>query len=280
MVVDERHRAGSTQMDSVDAHRAAPGYTDATVEAPTKPRISVVIPALNEARNLPHVFARLPKDIYEVILVDGFSTDDTIAVATSLFPSIRVVKQTRRGKGNALCCGFAAARGDIIVMLDADGSSDGQEIPLFVEALLRGADFAKGSRFTRGGGSADITRLRRWGNWALNRLVNLLYGAHYTDLCYGYNAFWARCLPYMHVDCDGFEVETLINIRIIKAGLHVAEVPSFEGCRIYGTTNLRTFRDGWRVLCTIMREYGGTPTTAVAESAEGIEGIVEETSIA
>src|ERR1700742_1710924 len=111
------------------------------------PRVSVVIPAMNEARNLPHVFERMPRSIYEVILVDGNSTDDTVAVAQREWPGIRVVTQTRRGKGNALACGFAAATGDIIAMIDADGSTDPAEIPQFVDALTGGADFAKGPRF-------------------------------------------------------------------------------------------------------------------------------------
>jgi len=220
----------------------------------TTRRVSVVIPALNEAANLPHVFARLPRDVHEVVLVDGHSTDDTVAVARALYPDVRVVEQTRRGKGNALRSGFAACTGDIIVMLDADGSADGGEIQAFVDALLKGADFAKGSRFARGGGSADLTVLRRLGNLGLNGIVNLLYGTRYTDLCYGYNAFWAHCLPHMDVDCDGFEVETLINIRIAKAGLRVQEVPSFESRRIHGTSNLNAWRDGWRVLGTIVAE--------------------------
>ena len=221
---------------------------------PAVPRVSVVIPALNEARNLPYVFASLPRDIYEVILVDGHSTDDTVAVARSLYPAVRIVRQTRSGKGNALACGFAACHGDIIVMVDADGSADGAEIARFVAALQRGADFAKGSRFLRDGGSADLTLLRCLGNWGLNLVVNILYGTRYTDLCYGYNAFWAYCLPYIHVDCDGFEVETLINIRIAKAGLHVTEVPSFESPRLHGVSNLSPWRDGWRILKTIFTE--------------------------
>ena len=218
------------------------------------PRVTVVIPAMNEAKNLPHVFADLPDDIHEIVLVDGNSTDDTVEVARRLYPNVRIVGQTGRGKGNALAAGFAAATGDVIVMLDADGSAKGSEIPRFVAALQNGADFAKGSRFMKGGGSSDITRLRRLGNWFLSALVNVLYGTRYSDLCYGYNAFWAHCLPHMNVDCDGFEVETLINIRVAKAGLRIAEVPSFEEDRIHGESNLRTFRDGFRVLRTIFRE--------------------------
>ena len=146
---------------------------------PSRPfaRVSAIIPTMNEAANLPHVFSRLPfEELFEVIIVDGHSSDDTVEVARELMPSVRVVLQDGKGKGNALACGFAAARGDIIVMLDADGSTDPAEIPAFLDALFAGADFAKGSRFMAGGDSADITPLRRAGNRFLNGIVNILYG--------------------------------------------------------------------------------------------------------
>jgi glycosyltransferase involved in cell wall biosynthesis len=231
------------------------------------PRVSVVVPALNEARNLAYVFAQMPKDIHELILVDGHSVDDTVRVARELRPDVRVVMQTRTGKGNALACGFAAATGDIIAMVDADGSADPREIPQFVRALVDGADFAKGTRFAAGGGSHDITRLRSLGNRALSNLVNVCYGTRYTDLCYGFNVFWRRITPVLGLDAksftadgngplwgDGFEVETLIIVRVASAGLVVTEVPSFEHARIHGVSNLNAFRDGLRVLRTILYE--------------------------
>jgi Glycosyl transferase family 2 len=234
------------------------------------PSVSVVIPALNEARNLPHVFARLPADVHEVIVVDGHSVDDTMAVARQLRPDVRLVTQTRKGKGNALACGFAAATGDIIAMVDADGSADPGEIPQFVKALLNGAHFAKGTRYATGGGSSDITGLRSLGNRVLTGFFNLCYGTHYSDLCYGFNVFWRRCAPLLGLDAtspsppdghgqlwgDGFEVETLIHIRVAKAGLVVAEVPSYEHPRIHGVSNLKAFGDGRRVLRTIVKERG------------------------
>ena len=227
------------------------------------PRVSVVIPAMNEEKNLPYVLTRLPLGLHEVILVDGRSTDNTVEAARAIRPDIQVLRQSGRGKGNALQDGFEACTGDVIVMLDADGSTDAAEIPRFVMTLCSGADFVKGSRFASGGGSADITRLRRLGNWALSTLVNRLYGTRYSDLCYGYNAFWAYCLPHIDVDCDGFEVETLINVRIAKAGLTVHEVPSYEGHRVHGTSNLNALRDGLRVFRTILSERrlgrGGRP---------------------
>jgi glycosyltransferase involved in cell wall biosynthesis len=222
---------------------------------PAGPRVSVVIPAMNEAENLPYAFSRLPEGLHEVILVDGHSVDDTVAVAETLRPGVRILTQSGKGKGNAMADGFAACTGDIIVALDADGSTDPAEIPRFVSALCNGADFVKGSRFAQGGSSTDITRARSLGNRVLRTIVNALYGTNYTDLCYGYNAFWARCLPYMRVDCEGFEVETLINVRIAKAGLIVHEVPSYENIRLHGSSNLRALPDGSRVLRTIVREW-------------------------
>jgi glycosyltransferase involved in cell wall biosynthesis len=218
------------------------------------PRVSVVIPTLNEALNLPLVLADIPESVDEIVIVDGLSTDGTPDVARAVRPDATIVLQTGRGKGDALRCGFEVASGDILVMLDADGSADPAEIPRFVQALLDGADFAKGSRFCDDGGSSDLTSLRRLGNRVLSGTVNTLFRTSYSDLCYGYNAFWRHCLPAMSVDCTGFEIEALINIRVGRAGLNVREVPSFERDRIYGQSNLRTFRDGGRVLRTILRE--------------------------
>src|SRR2546421_7770855 len=224
------------------------------------PRISVVIPALNEAPNLRHVLPLIPLFVHEIILVDGHSVDDTVAVVQQLRPAIgptiHIVKQTGKGKSNALQAGFAASTGDIIVTLDADGSTDPKEIPFFVEALKRGNDFAKGSRSILGGGSHDFTLLRRLGNYGLRTLVNILFQTGFSDLCYGYNAFWKHCLDHIEIDCDGFEVETLIHLRVHKANLRIIEVPSVEYRRIYGKSNLNAFRDGWRVLKTIVRERG------------------------
>jgi glycosyltransferase involved in cell wall biosynthesis len=235
----------------------------------TSPTVTVVIPTLNEERNLPHVFAKLPV-VDEVVLVDGGSVDRTVEVARELRPDIKVVQQTRKGKGNALACGFEVCTSDIIVMIDADGSTDPAEIPLFVAKLVNGADFVKGSRFSSGGHSHDITKLRKLGNDGLNLVVNVLFGTRFTDLCYGYNAFWRSVVPVLDLPDtklprptdgskiwgDGFEIETMINIRAAVDGMKVGEVGSVEHRRIHGETNLNTFRDGFRVLRTIFSEYG------------------------
>jgi glycosyltransferase involved in cell wall biosynthesis len=253
------------------------------------PRVSVVIPTLNEAKNLEHVLPALPDGLFEVVLVDGASTDGTVETATRLRPDIRVVHQTRSGKGNALACGFAASRGDIIVTLDADGSADPSEITRFVEALVGGADFAKGSRRLAGGGSADITRIRALGNRVLCLIANRLCGSEYTDLCYGYNAFWAeRCLPVLELDWvspppdeddgrlwgDGFEIETLVNVRVAQAGLKVVEVPSYELSRLHGVSNLNAPKDGLRVLRTIFDEKRRVRRSRKTQQAQPREATV------
>ena len=229
------------------------------------PRISIIVPARNEARNLEVVLPALPADA-EIIVVDGHSVDESEQMVKRVRPDARFLQQTRRGKGNALAVGFAAATGDIIVMFDADGSADVAEIPRYVDALLAGADFAKGSRVLAGGGSTDITFLRHMGNKALTTLTNVVFRTKYTDLCYGYNAFWVDVLPHLDLPRpnpvsdemlwgDGFEIETLINCRVAVANLNVAEVASVEQIRLFGDSNLNAMKDGFRVLRTIGTEW-------------------------
>jgi glycosyltransferase involved in cell wall biosynthesis len=222
-----------------------------------------VIPALNEAENLPYVLPLIPSWVDEVLLVDGNSTDGTVEVALDLLPNIRIVYQEGRGKGAALRSGFAAATGDIIIMMDADGSTDPAEIPLFCAALLRGADFVKGSRFLQGAGTADMELHRMLGNLIFVASVRLLFGGNFSDLCYGYNAFWRRVLSSLDLDGDGFEIETMMNVRALRAGLKVAEVPSYEYKRRHGCSRLRAIPDGWRVLKTIFKERLTTRRMAV-----------------
>jgi glycosyltransferase involved in cell wall biosynthesis len=218
--------------------------------------VSVVIPTFNEARNLPSVLLQIPREGTQVVVVDGHSSDGTVDVVHELCPDALVVRQPGKGKGDALRAGFHAATGDIIVMIDADGSMSPREIPTFVGALVAGADLAKGSRRLSGGGSADLTFIRGTGNAVLGWIFNRIHGTRHTDLCYGYMAFWRTNLDEIMPDCDGFEVETLLNIRAAQSQLRVVEVPSYEGRRGYGESNLHPVRDGLRVLRTMRQELG------------------------
>ena len=259
-----------------DTHRlhteqaGQPGRLNRHLRSET-PTVSVVVPTINEARNLPYALSRLPMDcVTEVIVVDGRSTDDTVEIAGRLRSDVKVVLEPKKGKGAALRRGFAEASGDIIVMLDADGSADPAEIRRFVDTLIAGADFAKGSRFVPGGGSVDMTFIRQMGNRGLTAAVNLVCQTRYTDLCYGYNAFWRDCLDVIDADVDGFEVETHLNMQIALNGLAVVEVPSYEFCRVHGSSNLHAVRDGLRVLRTII-------STTFASRAKQRPQIVEIT---
>jgi glycosyltransferase involved in cell wall biosynthesis len=234
------------------AHSDFPGMAD-WLRVPI-PRVSVVMPTLNEAANLPHVMPRIPAWVHEVVVVDGRSTDDTIEVARKLRSDVRLVLEMKRGKGAALRAGFAHATGDIIVMIDADGSMNPDEMILLISALLAGADLAKGSRFIEGGGSSDLSTFRALGNWGLTTSVRLLYGCRFSDLCYGYMAFWRRSLPQLESASDGFEIETALCLRALGQKLKIVEVASCETERIHGVSNLRAIPDGWRVLKTILSD--------------------------
>ncbi len=218
--------------------------------------VSLVIPAKNEARNLGFVLSHLPAGIDEVILVDGRSSDVTTAMARHCLPDIRIISDPASGKGHALRAGFAAATGDAIVAMDADGSMSPEEIPHYVYFLEQGYDFVKGSRFVAGGGSLDITTIRRLGNRGLLAIANLLYGSQFSDLCYGFFAFRRQFLEHLDLRSSGFEIETELTVRAHVTGLRIAEIPSLELPRRQGHSNLRAIRDGQRVLKTLLLERG------------------------
>jgi len=216
--------------------------------------VTLVIPAMNEENNIAWVLNRVPSRVTEVILVDAHSTDRTVALAREARPDIVVIQQRGTGKGAALRTGFSKATGDVIVMMDSDGSMEPTEILNFVTAIEQGYEFVKGSRCVPGGSSADLTAIRRLGNRALTASVNLLFLVPFSDLCYGFVAFRRDKLESLALTAQGFEFETEIAIHAIKAGLRIAEVPSVESPRRYGASNLRAIRDGQRVLRTIVRE--------------------------
>ena len=221
--------------------------------------VSVVIPTLNEARNIGWVLARLPECVDEVIVVDGRSTDGTTDVVRAARPDAVIVAETKRGKGAAIRAGFARARGEAVVMLDADGSMHPGEITRYVAALDEGYDLVKGSRFLDRGGTTDISPLRKLGNLALLTTTNLLYGSAFTELCYGYIAVRRSAIPRLRLTAVGFEIEAQIVAHALRAGLEITEVPSFEAERRFGDSNLRTFRDGgrvfWQLLCARARTW-------------------------
>ncbi len=208
---------------------------------------SIVIPTLNEAGNICTVLQHLSA-FDDIVLVDGFSQDGTVELARSIRPDITVIQRQPRGKGDALRAGFAEATGDVIVIMDADGSMDPGEVSVFTSMIAVGFDLVKGSRLACGGGSHDLTVIRQLGNAALCRLANGLFRTRWTDLCYGYLAFRRSCLPRLALTADGFEIESQILGHAALAGLRIAEIPSIEMPRLSGDSHLNARRDGTRIL--------------------------------
>ncbi len=217
-------------------------------------KITLIIPTFNEEGNLPHVLPKIPSLVDEIIIVDGHSSDNTVAVAGKLCPRARIIYQEGKGKGAALRTAFKHAIGDIVVTIDADGSMNPEEIVRFVEALKGEYDFAKGSRFLRSGGTNDAPGHRLFGNWALALITNILYQTHYTDVTYGFNGLSKRCLEKIKLRSNGFSIETEMAIKAKKAGMKITEIPSFESPRISGQAKLNSLRDGWIILKIIVAE--------------------------
>lgn len=221
--------------------------------------VSIIIPTLNEEENLQIVLEDVRKTMqslhnrYELIIVDGHSHDHTVEIAKKFKAH---VLYDDIGKGSALRKGIAAAKGDIIVMMDADCSHRSSELRLLIEAINSGYDICMGSRFIQGGGTEDMPFHRRLGNKAFVHLVNMIWEMNYSDLCYGYRAFNKKAtqilLPLLK--SNGFGIETEISIKAAKEGLKVLEIPSYEKKRMHGKGNLRSVNDGWRIIKTIMDE--------------------------
>jgi glycosyltransferase involved in cell wall biosynthesis len=237
---------------------------------PRRSSVSLVIPAKNEARNLATVLDHLPDCVDEVILVDGKSSDVTQLMATTCLPDILIIEEPAAGKGHALRAGFQAATSEIIVAMDADGSMLPQEIPQIIYFLDHGFDFVKGSRFVAGGGSLDITLLRKMGNRGLLMLANHFFETQLTDLCYGFFGFRRQYLAHLGLTSAGFEIETELTVRAVNAGLRIAEVPSLEMPRRSGKSSLRSFHDGYRVLRTLLHERQGSRQRAITARIDAV----------
>jgi len=218
-----------------------------------KARITVLICTLNEETTISSVLSKVPRWVHEVLLVDGHSTDGTVDIARQLQPDIRVFYQPGKGKGDALRYGLQKATGDIIVTLDADGQTDPAEMPKFIEPLLSGYDWVKGSRLTHGR-PLNMPWHRWFGNKVLAITSNILHGTRYTDICSGYNAFWKTVFQRLALDYDGFEMEQQMLVKIKKAGLKVIEVACYDAGRIGGVTKARDVKQGFVDWFTIIRE--------------------------
>ena len=221
-----------------------------------KPYISIIIPTFNEAKGIGKTIREVKSVMdgysYEIVVVDDKrSKDGTKGIARRLGARVLVPPET--GKGFALIFGFEHANGDLLISMDADLSNRPKELKLLIAGIEAGYDVCMGSRFLVGGGSDDMPLIRKFGDKLFVTMVNVLYGSHYTDMCYGYRSFSKRALKQLNLMEKGFGIETEMNIKAQKAGLKILEVPSYEKKRGGGNGKLNTFRDGYIILSTILR---------------------------
>jgi glycosyltransferase involved in cell wall biosynthesis len=183
---------------------------------PLNYNVGVVIPSLNEEKNIGQVLTRLNKiGFTNILVIDGLSNDGTRKVAAENVA--KIVLQVGRGKGQALrqVLSNDYLGTDALVLMDADGSMSAEEIPRFVEELAEGTDIAKGSRFIEGGGTYDMSTLRKFGNTIMTSLVNVMVCSNYTDLCYGFVALNRKAIKSLApiLESNNFEIESELFIK-------------------------------------------------------------------
>jgi Glycosyl transferase family 2 len=213
--------------------------------------ISVVIPCLNEAEAIERCVASAHTALEEaglegeVIVVDNGSDDGSAELAAGA--GATVVHEPRRGYGSAYLSGFAAARGDYIVMADADLTYDFGEIPRFVRCLDEGAELVMGNRMEQIRPGAMPWLHRYVGNPLLTGILNLFFHAGVSDAHCGMRALRRDVLPRLDLRTTGMEFASEMVIRAAKEGLDVREIPIAYHPR-EGESKLSSFRDGWRHL--------------------------------
>jgi glycosyltransferase involved in cell wall biosynthesis len=214
-------------------------------------RVSVVIPCLNEEENIVEVVTRARQAMEEagiageVVVADNDSEDRSAELARAA--GARVVHEPRRGYGSAYLAGFAAARGEYIVMGDADLTYDFEEIPRFVEKLDEGAELVMGDRMKHIHPGAMPWHHRYIGNPVLTGILNVFFRTGVSDAHCGMRALRRDVLPRLDLRTTGMEFASEMVIRASKEKLRIAEFPIQYHPR-GGESKLSSWRDGWRHL--------------------------------
>jgi glycosyltransferase involved in cell wall biosynthesis len=232
--------------------------TDAPPLADTAPRVSAVMPCLNEELTLARCIRKAQQCFLdlgvsgEVIIADNGSSDRSVSIAIGL--GARVVHQPLPGYGAALMMGIEAARGEYVVIADADDSYDWLAMKPFLERLDAGSDLVIGNRFRGGIGPGAMPPLHRYlGNPVLSWLARATHGAPVGDFHCGMRALRRAAWERMRMRTPGMEFATEMIVNSVQAGLRIAEVPTTltkDGRD--RAPHLRSFRDGWRHLRFIL----------------------------
>lgn len=223
-------------------------------------KVSVVAVNLNEENTIIDVLKNIPKEVDEVLVIDGNSTDKSPQIAKSLgYP---VIAQKSKGRGNAFRLGFKRTSGDIIVMLSTDGNERPGDISKLLDKIIEGYDMVIASRFGQGN-SLDVTLTRKFGNWFLTKLINIVAGINLQDSQNGFRAICRDALDKMNISAEKFDIEAEMSLKAGKLGLKIAEVPTTEDKREYGQSHLHTFKDGWRIFKRIVLEARRNPPYSV-----------------
>ncbi len=210
-------------------------------------KVTVQIPALNEAKSLKYTLERIPKEaVDEILVIDGHSTDDTVRIAESL--GCRVLTQPGKGYGDAQIFGFKNAIGDVIISMDADGSADPQEILFLLKKINEGYDLALGSRYLPGAGTEDDTFIRSVGNKAFTFLTNLIYGMNISDSLFFFAAAKKEMLNSLDLKSKDFALCIEVPVKAYKAGYKIGEVACRERPRFADVSRVNAFTDGFRIL--------------------------------
>jgi glycosyltransferase involved in cell wall biosynthesis len=225
-------------------------------------QVSIIIPARNEEESIGLVCADLYKVIpqldgytCEVICVDDHSTDQTAPIAASF--GARVVSNSGpSGKGRALRAGFAAASGDLLVMMDADYSHRAEDLPAMLAPLTDGAGLVIGSRIM--GGSDEFTRVRALGNVFLTAIFGLCHQRYLSDALNGYKAFRRDVFTDFRYTSTSFDIEIELLVNTIRKGYRIVEISSHERSRLAGEAKSKVLRHGarflWRILWEMIRQ--------------------------
>jgi glycosyltransferase involved in cell wall biosynthesis len=222
---------------------------------------TVVVLTLNEIDGVTAVFPKLPLHLLdEVLVVDGGSTDGTLEFFEAR--GVRVIRQERRGRGEAFRLAFQHARHDFLVFFSPDGNEDPGDIPQLVDGLAAGYDMVIASRFMEGARSEDDDKFlfasRRWGNLTFTWLANALCSRNgwITDTINGYRAITRAAFARLAPDAQGYAIEFQMSIRALQLGLRVLEIPTQESDRIgRGVSKLNAIPVGLKFAALLWREW-------------------------